>query len=201
MININFIYLGAAISILGSSFYIRDTLRGTTQPNRVTWLLWAVAPLLAFAVEVNSGVGLRSLMTFMVGFLPLVIFLCSFVNPKSVWKITRFDYICGALSVLGTIGWLLTRNGTFGIVAAILADGLAAVPTLRKSWSYPESETVGAFLGAAINALITLLTITTVTTAEIAFPLYIFIIASAEVVLILAKPGPRLAARETSTIR
>ena len=27
------------------SVYLRDTLRGTTKPNRVTWLLWAVAPL------------------------------------------------------------------------------------------------------------------------------------------------------------
>ena len=47
----------------GAAVYLRDTLRGTTQPNRVTWLLWAVAPLLAAAVEFNEGVGLRALPT------------------------------------------------------------------------------------------------------------------------------------------
>ena len=111
MINVNWIYLGTAIGALGTSVYLRDTLRGTTKPNRVTWLLWAVAPLLAAAVEFNEGVGLRALPTFMVGFMPLLVFAASFHNPDAVWKIRRIDYACGAMSVVGTVVWLVTRNG------------------------------------------------------------------------------------------
>ena len=86
MINVNWIFLGTAIGALGTSVYLRDTLRGTTKPNRVTWLLWAVAPLLAATVEFKEGVGLRALPTFMVGFMPLLVFAASFHNPDAVWR-------------------------------------------------------------------------------------------------------------------
>src|SRR5580693_8871887 len=127
---------------------MRDTLRGTTQPNRVTWLLWAIAPLLAAAVEFRSGVGLRTLTTFVVGFMPLLVFLASFHNPVAVWRIGWLDYLCGALSIAGTVGWLLTRSGMVAIVAAIVADALAGLPTLIKSWTHPQSESLSSYLGA-----------------------------------------------------
>ena len=198
MINENFVYLGVALGVLGSAGYLRDTLRGTTQPNRVTWLLWAVTPLLAAAVEFHSGVGLRTLTTFTVGFMPLLIFIASFRNPAAVWKIGRLDYVCGALSVAGTVGWLLTRSGGVAIAAAIVADLLAGIPTLVKSWTNPESESVSAYLGAFLNSGILLLTVTDWTTAEVAFPIYIVCLAGIESVLVGATPGPRYRRRRAA---
>jgi hypothetical protein len=191
VINEQFVYVGAAIGVLGAAAYLRDTLRGTTQPNRVTWLLWAVAPLLAAAVEFKSGVGLRTLTTFTIGFMPLLIFIASFHNPAAVWRVGRLDYVCGALSVAGTVGWLVTRSGVVAIVAAIVADLLAGIPTLVKSWTDPETESVSAYLGAFLNAAILLLTVTDWTTAVVAFPLYIVCLAGFETFLVGAKPGPR----------
>ena len=160
MINENWIYLGTAIGALGALVYLRDTLRGTTKPNRVTWLLWAFAPLLAAGVEFHGGVGLRALPTFMVGFMPLLIFIASFHNSASVWQIRRIDYACGAMSVVGTIVWFATQNGVLAISAAIAADFLAGVPTLMKSWTHPETETIHSYIGAVISMGIVLLTIT-----------------------------------------
>lgn len=191
MINVHFVYLGAVIGALGTAFYVRDTLRGTTQPNRVTWLLWAIAPLLAAAVEFDEGVGLRALATFVVGFMPLLVLAASFHNPAAVWKIGRLDYLCGALSVAGTIGWLVTRSGVIAIVVAIAADFLAGLPTLIKSWTNPESETVWSYVGAMTNAGILLLTVDQWHTNVVAFQLFIACVASVEVVLVGAKPGPR----------
>jgi hypothetical protein len=194
MINVHFVFLGAALGAFGSLVYVRDTLRGTTQPNRVTWLLWAFAPLLAFAVEFNSGVGLRTLTTFIIGFMPLLVFIASFHNSASIWKIRRLDYVCGAMSLAGTAAWLVTRNGVLGIVAAIAADFLAGVPTMMKSWTNPESETVTSYIGAVLNSGILLLTIHHWTTEVAAFPLFIFCIASVQVVFVGFNPGPRLRA-------
>jgi hypothetical protein len=192
MISVNFVYLGSAIGVLGGAFYLRDTLRGTTQPNRVTWLLWAVAPLLAALVEFRSGVGLRTLTTFVVGFMPLLVFIASFHNPSAVWKIGWLDYACGALSVAGTAGWLVTQSGVVAIVAAIVADALAGLPTLIKSWNAPDSESVSSYLGALANSGILLLTVHHWTTAQVAFPLYIVCVASVEVILVGGRAGPRI---------
>jgi hypothetical protein len=191
VINVHFVYLGAVIGAVGTTFYVRDTLRGTTQPNRVTWLLWAIAPLLAAAVEFNEGVGLRTLTTFIVGFMPLLVLAASFYNPAAVWKVGRLDYVCGALSVAGTIGWLVTRSGVVAIAAAIAADLLAGFPTMIKSWTNPETETVWSYAGALANAAILLLTVNHWTTNVVAFPLLIVCVASLQVVFVGAKPGPR----------
>lgn len=192
MISENWIYLGTAIGALGAALYLRDTLRGTTKPNRVTWLLWAVAPLLAAAVEFNDGVGLRALPTFMVGFMPLLIFVASFHNPASVWRIRRIDYACGVLSVVGTVVWLVTRNGVLAISAAIAADFLAGIPTLMKSWTHPQTETVYSYIGAVVSMGVVLLTITDWTFEVAAFPIFVLCSASVESVLIGLEPGPRL---------
>ncbi len=201
MINENWIYLGTAIGAAGTAVYLRDTLRGTTQPNRVTWLLWAIAPLLASAVEFSDGVGLRALPTFMVGFMPLLVFVGSFHNSASVWKIRRIDYACGAISVVGTLVWLVTRNGTLAICAAIAADFMAGIPTVMKSWTHPQSETVYSYLGGVISMAILLLTVTDWTFEVAAFPIFILCMASIEVVLVGLEPGPRLrVARNPSSI-
>jgi hypothetical protein len=192
VIDVHFVYLGAAIGAIGSLIYMRDTLRGTTQPNRVTWLLWAFAPLLAFAVELHSGVGLRTLTTFIIGFMPLLVFIASFHNPSAVWKIRRLDYVCGAMSLAGTAAWLATQNGVVAIAAAIAADFLAGLPTMVKSWSHPQSESVSSYIGAALNSGILLLTIDTWTTAVAAFPLFILCIATVQVFVVGFKPGPRV---------
>jgi hypothetical protein len=191
VINENWIYLGTAIGALGAVVYLRDTLRGTTKPNRVTWLLWAIAPLLAAAVELNQGVGLRALPTFMVGFMPLLVFIGSFHNSASVWQIRRIDYACGLVSVVGTVTWLVTRNGVLAISAAIAADFMAGVPTVMKSWTHPETETVHSYLGAVISMGVLLLTVTHWTFDEVAFPVFILCMASVEVVLVGLEPGPR----------
>ncbi|HET6916001.1 MAG TPA: hypothetical protein VFH56_07920 [Acidimicrobiales bacterium] len=201
MLDVHFVILGAVIGLGGMLSYVRDTIRGVTQPNRVTWLMWSVAPFIAFAAEVQAGVGLRSLMTFVIGFGPLLILAASFVNRRAAWQIGPFDWLCGALSAAGLVVWLVTRHGTVAVVASIAADALAATPTLRKSWSAPETESASAYVTAAVNALITVLTIDRFTTANAAFPLYILVIASVESLLVVGRFGPRLFSRDRVAAR
>jgi len=194
VLNVHFVIVGAVIGLAGSAGYAVDTVRGRTQPNRVTWLLWGAVPLLAFVVELRSGVGLRSVMALSVGLGPLAVFAASFWNRSSVWRIGRLDYTCGVLSVAGTAVWLITRQGLAALCAAIAADALAGVPTLVKSWRAPGSESAVAYWGALVNAAVTLLTVTTITADEVAFPLYIVVIAGVEVVLVAGRLGPRVRA-------
>jgi hypothetical protein len=130
-------------------------------------------------------------MTFMVGFGPLLVFLGSFVNRKSVWKLTRLDAICGILSVLGIVLWQITGSGNSAITFSILADGLAAVPTIVKSYKDPGSENWHPFLAGAVSAAITLLAIDTWDFAHYGFPVYIFVVCILFVVLIKFKLGTR----------
>ncbi|HET6874284.1 MAG TPA: hypothetical protein VFH70_05870 [Acidimicrobiales bacterium] len=181
------VIVGVLIGSLGTVRYVGDTVRGVTVPHRVTWFLWAAAPLLAYAVEVSNHVGISSLMALEIGLGPVVVFLASFVHPRASWKADGFDYVCGGLSVGGTALWLATRQGWIGIGAAIAADLLASIPTFRKSWHHPGSETARTFVLSAVNSGLTLLTISRWTVDAAAFPAYIFAFNVGFVTLVLGR--------------
>lgn len=183
MISENFVWLALLITVFGCGFYFLDTIRGKVKPNKVTWILWAINPLIAFAAEAHQLVGIQSLFTFMIGFTPLIIFFASFVNKKAYWKITRPDIICGLFSILGLSLWYFTKVGNLAIVFSIVADAFAALPTLYKSYKNPETENSFAYLTASISGLITVLTIRHWNFETYAFPAYIFLI---NILIILA---------------
>ncbi len=192
MIDPNFVLLGIFINFLGGLNYIIDTLKGKVKPNRVTWFLWALVSFIAFAAEIKQGVGIQSLMTFMVGFTPLLIFIASFFNKKAYWKISRFDLLCGALSLLGLLLWYMTKVGNIAIFFSIISDLTAGIPTLVKAYKYPETENYIEFSSSMISSILTVLTFTSWTFALYAFPLYIFFFDTIMIVLIKFKLGRRL---------
>lgn len=176
MIDPNFVIVGFIINLVGGASYVKDTLNGTAKPNRVSWFLWTLAPMIAFAAEIKSGVGIQALMTFSVGFVPLMVIIASFVNKRAYWKIEKLDYFCGLLSILGLIFWYITKVGNIAIIFSILADALAAIPTLIKSYKAPESESAFVFLSSTINAVITLLTIRLWNFSHYGFPVYMVVL-------------------------
>lgn len=177
MINENFVYLGLAIYICGALSYLIDTLKGKTKPNRVTFFFWAAAPLIAFAAEIKQGVGVQSLMTFIVGFNPLVILIASFVNKKAYWKLQKIDYSCGILAMLGLVLWWIIKDANIAIFFAIIADFIACIPTLVKINKFPETENNWLYIAAILNGLITLLTIQIWNFEHYAFPVYLVLSA------------------------
>jgi hypothetical protein len=173
VIPVQFVYLAAVFSLLGIVSYVRDTLAGRARPNRVTWFLWALAPLIAFAAQLQEGVGLQALLTFMIGFGPAIVLVASFLGRHAPVRITRFDLACASVSVTALVAWRITGQGTVAIAFSLLADLMAALPTLRKAYREPHTETWLAFLCSGISALITLLTISDWSFSVAAFPIYI----------------------------
>lgn len=191
MLDPRFIYLTIILNLAGSVGYALDTIKGKTKPNRVTWMLWALAPMIAFFASLSEGVGLSAIMTFMVGFGPLIVFLASFVNRKAYWNITRLDILCGSLAILALILWIITGTGNIAITLSILADLIAGIPTVVKAWKFPETESTNVYRNAALSAIITLLIIDHWTYAAYGFPLYILGICGLLYILIKFKVGVR----------
>ncbi len=175
MINENFVFLGLALSILGGLRYLIATLKGESKPNRVTWFFWALAPMIAFVAQIKQGVGIQSLLTFIVGFNPLLIFIASFVNKKAYWELRKADYVCAVLAILGIVLWQITSEPNIAIFFAIAADFVAAFPTIFKIMKFPETENIWIYVAATMNGTLTLLTFNSWTFENYAFPLYIVI--------------------------
>ena len=193
MLDQNFVIVGTIIGAIGVLAYLVDTVKGKVKPNRVSFLLWSIAPLIAFAAQINQGVGLESLMTFSTGFLPLTVFIASFVNKKAEWKLTKFDLFCGVLSIAGLILWLITKVGNLAIAFSIIADGLAALPTINKAYKYPSTEIAWPWIATSFGVILTLLTIDTLTFANSGFIIYILIVNTIIFSLVQFRIGEKLA--------
>jgi len=176
------VLFAAAVNMVASFAYIRETLRGRNRPNRMTWLLWSVAPLIATAAGVAKGASWEAIPVFMSGFCPLLVFLASFGNRKSYWELHVFDYVCGAFSILALTLWGITNEPGIAIVFALLSDLFAGIPTVVKSWKHPESESVVAYLSGFFNASTAFVAAETLTFASIAFPTYLLLMNGALII-------------------
>lgn len=181
------VFIGAAANVYGATAYLRDTLKGTTKPNRVTWLLWTVGTLTAAGAAFTAGGGLSVLPILVNGLCTLSIFLVSFLNKDAYWKLGKLDYLCGLFSVAALVLWLLTKQPAVAIVFAILTDLFAALPTLIKAWHHPETETSSTYLMGALATLTTFFAVTSWSFTIIAFPVYIVLVDTTLLVLIERK--------------
>ena len=193
MIDQNWVFLAVAINLVGAIIYAYSVVKGSTRPNRVTWFILSFAPLLAFAAMIAQGVSFKeSVFTLETGISPLIIFISTFFSKQPQWEITKFDLMCGTLSIIGFLLWIILKEGNVAIVFALLADGLAFLPTLVKAFKYPETESPYAFMLGTVAALIALAIITTYDFKHVAFPLYILIADVTAVLFIYFKLGKRI---------
>ena len=171
-----FVIIGTLIGASGSVAYLLETVKGRIKPNRVSFLLWSLAPMIAFFAQVTQGVGLEALMTFSTGFLPFTVFVASFVNKQAKWRLNGFDMVCGILSVAGIALWLITKEGNVAIIFSIVADTFAAIPTLVKAYKYPRTELAWPWMATVAGIVLTLLTLSEFTFANSGFIVYILVL-------------------------
>ena len=185
-----FAIAGAVVNFAGGLSYVRAILKGEATPNRVTWFLWALVPLIAGSAQLRSGVGISALVVMSVGASPACVVLASFIAKTGSWKLGPFDYACGACSLAALALWAISGDPVVAIALSILGDAAAALPTLRKAWIAPATEDRPAYVLALLGMVLGMLSVQEATFAGYAFNLYL-LLASGVLVVILYLPRRR----------
>jgi hypothetical protein len=192
-----FAILGSIVNFAGGLSYVRAILKGEAVPNRVTWSLWALVPLIAGAAQLNSGVGISTLVVMSVGASPACVVIASYVAKSGAWKLGPFDYVCGACALAALALWAVTGDPVTAIVLSILGDFAAALPTVRKAWLAPETEDRPAYLFAFAGMILGMLSVREATFSAYAFNSYLLFASTA---LLLILYWPRASSRIEPTI-
>lgn len=180
------VLLSAVISFSGAFAYIRDMFRGKSKPNLVTWGLWGFAPLIATGAALTANAdGWATVRIFMSGFGPLLVFLAAFVVKQGYWKLSKFDYACGALSIVALGAWLLADSPVLAILLAAVADLFATLPTIFKAWKFPETETLYTYFVGLFTATIVIPAIPVWNIENAAFQVYLLIANTALFIIVL----------------
>jgi hypothetical protein len=163
------IYFAVLLNFVGHILYARSIIRNHARPNLVSWFIWMIAPFIGVFFELKAGAGLSVLPIFVAGLGSLLILVVASLTKNGFWKIGTLDIYCGLFSVLALIFYIVTHNLGISILFAILSDGLASIPTIIKSWKFPETEMWAPYLLPIISNIVGLMIIKNWT-----FPIYSF---------------------------
>ncbi len=166
--------------------YYRDILRGKTHPHIYSWILWALLTILLVGLQITNGAGLAALVPAAAGL------LCSGVVILSIKRgtrdITQADKTAAVLALFAMGFWLIIDQPTVSVLLVIAADVLAFIPTLRKSWFKPYSETLSLYITNAVRFSLSLLAVKEYTfVASIWFIVWAVINALYSVMLVLRR--------------
>ena len=182
------VVVSVLLMVWGAYDYLRDTLAGKTKPNRVSWSLWALAPLISLGAAFDADADVwASIRVLVGGVVPAVIFLASFINKNSYWRLGRFDWFCGGLSLAALVFWQLADSPLVAVLLATAANTLATVPTFVKAWNYPETESRLIFITSFTSAILIIPAIPVWTIANSAFQIGLMLTTGALLVAIYRK--------------
>ena len=182
------VVVSAVLMLWGGYDYLRDTLAGKTKPNRVSWSLWALAPLISLGAAFSAGADLwASVRVIVGGIVPATIFFASFVNKNSYWRLKTFDWFCGGLSLAALIFWQIADSPLMAVLLASLANTFASVPTFVKAWNYPETESRLIFIMSFLSSILIIPAIPEWTIANSAFQISLMATTGAMLIAIYRK--------------
>ena len=128
------------LAIGGYVPYLHDVLRRETHPHSFTWFIAALAGFITYGLQVLGGGGIGSWPLFTASALCLIIFLLSLRTGDK--DIVRSDVIFLILSLVSLLLWLVVKRPVWSVILINIVEVLGFVPTMRKSWSRPYSETL-----------------------------------------------------------
>ena len=137
--------------------YYRDILKGKTHPHIYSWSLWSLLTILLVALQIKGGAGPATWVTAAAGLLCLGV--VGFGLKDGNKDITTSDKIVALLSLAAIGFWLVANQPTISLLLVICADMLAFIPTVRKSWHHPFTETLSLYITNAFRFFLALLAV------------------------------------------
>ncbi|HUD11546.1 MAG TPA: hypothetical protein VMS08_03975 [Candidatus Saccharimonadia bacterium] len=183
--NKDFWYGIASVIVNASGYlpYIRGILRGHVRPQRITWGIWSILTTIAFVNQIVNGGGYSVLFFGSTVLLVVTVFVLSF--RFGIGGRSKFDMAVLAAACCLFVAWAATKNTHITTVIAITIDGVAALPTVFKTFARPETEAYLQWIMAAISGLLSMLAIGAHGAYILyAYPIYVIVMNG---VIVLAK--------------
>jgi hypothetical protein len=135
--------------------YFRDIFARKTKPHLYTWLIWTITQGTA-AVALLYGGGKFGGMSLIIGTIfVLAIFILSFQYGSK--NITRSDTISLIVAFIAIIIWWTLKNPLLSVLMITIIDGIGLIPTIRKSYLEPYSETISFWVTMAIIDILSII--------------------------------------------
>ena len=173
----NFSYLAGLLSA-GLGFaayfpYIRDMLRGETQPERASWLVWTGMASLSLVAQAHEGATLSLFFAMAQAVATGSIAILAIRYGVGGWTRSADRWIVLA-AALGMYLWTLTDSAVYALAISIGVSMLGGSVTLIKAYAHPDSETLTTWLLSALAAGFAMIAVGQWSAILLAYPVYMF---------------------------
>ncbi len=177
------------MALLGNIPYIRDAINKRVKPHPYTWLVWTIVSGITLFGQIAKGAGIGALPTAVAEAFTVFIFIYSL--RYGFKNIQRTDNYFLAAALMGLIPWILTKDPTLSVVIAVLIDLVAFIPTIRKTWQKPSSETPALYSANVLRHVLTLLSLGSYNIATTLHSIAMISTNSVMTLIILLKKQPK----------
>ncbi len=169
--------------------YYRDILKKKTEPHMYSWLIWTILQTVGVMAQLKEGAGYGALAVgavFCFG-----IFLLSFKYGTK--NISKFDVFCLIASLCAIVLYYGIENPVYSIIMVAAVDFIGFLPTFRKGYQEPFTETPSTFVMSAIANACSLLALQNYTVTTVLYIASLFFTNSSFVLTILFSRRRQLA--------
>lgn len=179
--------LSAVLFVIADIPYLRDTLKATTRPHRVTWGVIVFLNVVGFANQFASGAD-NSLWLFGAAVVMTAgIFVASLKN--GVGGHSKSDIFSLLLCTFGVILWFVFKDPLFSIFANIFVGFVALLPTFKKAKKDPDSETKITWLLGTISTSLAAISVGELNVTLLLLPISSTLFQSYMVYLLYIRPN------------
>ena len=129
--NIIYGYLAGIFVFLAYLWYCRAIIKGTTKPNRMTWITIAFVSWLLL-LSYQAG-GANSTIWAPLGEVIAVSFVAFLSIRHGVGGFDKTDIICFTGALVSLLVWQISGLSVLGLLSGLLVDTFALWPTVMKS--------------------------------------------------------------------
>ena len=180
-----FAIIATIIGILASFPYVRDIILKKTRPHSFTWLIWAVTQGTATVAlwYGDAGFGIISPIVGTCSII-LIFFLSLRYGEKNI---TRSDIMIFIIAVFAILIWWLTNNPLLSLILVCFIDLIAYIPTFRKSYNHPWTETILAWIASIIANVFAILALSKYNVLTLSYLITILLSNAAFILFLLAR--------------
>jgi hypothetical protein len=152
---LTFAIAATVLGTLNTVPYIINIFRHKTTPHSYSWLVWTILQITGALAMLGGGAGGIGVVYLSVGAV-----LCLFVLLLSLRygtkNITAFDKVCLVGALTATAIWFFLRQPLLSVIFVAVIDFVAFLPTFRKAYEEPCSETVSMYFLSGVAQLLAL---------------------------------------------
>ncbi len=163
--------------------YIRSILIWETKPHIYTKFIWTIVVFIWFLIQVSHGWGAGTWLLWASFITQFITFLLSFKYGTK--DITHLDSILlfWALFTIPLYFWI--ESAIYSLLLIILIDTFAYIPTIRKTYHAPFTESIPAFSLWILKYILSIIALAHYSIYTLAYPVSIVLANSVLVAMML----------------